>query len=85
VASRRLCASGGKSVPPPRGPKPIRAFGVGGSDAPSEDERRAQDRLAKAAYCKWLLGVTTDKDLHAFYAKLSVEWEKEATELAAAK
>jgi hypothetical protein len=29
--------------------------------------------------------VTTDKDLHAFYAKLSVEWEKEATELAAAK
>jgi hypothetical protein len=56
-------------------------------DTPSAEERRAQDCLAKAAYCKWLLGVTTDKDLHAFYAKLSVEWEREATELkkAAAK
>jgi hypothetical protein len=31
--------------------------------------------------------VTTDKDLHAFYANLSIEWEREATELkkAAAK
>ena len=51
------------------------------ADAPSAEERRAQDCLAKGAYCKWVVGVTTDKDLHAFYAKLSVAWEKEAAEL----
>jgi hypothetical protein len=57
------------------------------SDTPSEDERRAQDCLAKAAYCKWVAGMETDKGLRAFYVKLSVAWEKEATELkkAAAK
>ena len=40
---------------------------VATSDTPSEYERRAQDCLAKAAYCK--------------FTKLSVAWEKEATEL----
>ena len=49
------------------------------SDTPDQREKRAQDCRAKAAYCKWASEHQPDKDLRAFYAKLSVEWEKEAT------
>jgi hypothetical protein len=57
------------------------------SDTPSESETRVRDCLTKAAYCKWVTSVTTDKQLHDHYVELSVAWEKEATELkkAAAK
>jgi hypothetical protein len=48
------------------------------SDAPDESEKRAQDYRAKAAYCKWVSEREPEKDLRTFYAKLSVEWEKEA-------
>ena len=51
------------------------------SNIPSETERRTQDCLAKAAYCKWVVGVTTDPHLRDYYVKLSIAWEKEATEL----
>jgi hypothetical protein len=54
---------------------------VATSDTPSEDERRALDCLAKAAYCKWVVSVTTDQQMRDYYVKLSVAWEKEATEL----
>jgi hypothetical protein len=43
-----------------------------------ESESRAQDCRAKAAYCKWVARIIPDKTLRTFYAKLSVEWEKEA-------
>jgi hypothetical protein len=49
------------------------------SDPPDESERRAQDCRAKAAYCKWVASISPDKVLRQYYAKLSVEWEKEAT------
>ena len=49
------------------------------SDTPDESEKRAQDYRAKAAYCKWVSEREPDKVMRAFYAKLSVEWEKEAT------
>jgi hypothetical protein len=49
------------------------------SDKPDESERRAQDCRAKAAYCKWVSEREPENYLRAFYAKLSVEWEKEAT------
>jgi hypothetical protein len=48
------------------------------SDPPNESEKHAQDSRAKAAYCKWLSEREPDKDLRTFYAKLSIEWEKEA-------
>ena len=50
-------------------------------DAPSNDEMRARDCDAKAAYCKWVTGMMTDPQLRDFYAELSSEWEKEAAEL----
>ena len=60
---------------------------VAPSETPSESETRIQDCLAKAAYCKWATSVTTDTQLRDHFVKLSVAWEKEATELkkAAAK
>jgi hypothetical protein len=48
------------------------------SDTPDESERRAQDCRAKAAYCKWVAQREPEKILRAFYAKLPIEWEKEA-------
>jgi hypothetical protein len=48
------------------------------SETPDESERRAQDCRAKAAYCKWIAEREPDKILREFYAKLSIEWEKEA-------
>ena len=48
-------------------------------EPPDEADRRAQDCRAKAAYCKWVSELEPDKVLRAFYVKLSVEWEKEAT------
>jgi hypothetical protein len=48
------------------------------SDTPDENERRAQDCRAKAAYCKWVASISPDETLRKFYAELSVEWEKEA-------
>jgi hypothetical protein len=54
---------------------------VAPSNTPSESEIRVQDCLAKAAYCKWVTGVTTDERLRDWYAEPSVAWEKEATEL----
>jgi hypothetical protein len=48
------------------------------SDTPDESERRAQDCRAKAAYCKWVAEREPDKGLQKYYAKLSIEWEKEA-------
>ena len=54
---------------------------VATSDTPSEDERRAEGCLAKAAYCKWVVSVTTDQQMRDHYVKLLVAWEKEATEL----
>jgi hypothetical protein len=50
------------------------------SDTPDENERRAQDCRAKAVYCKFVSEREPDKVLRAYYTKLSVEWEKEATE-----
>jgi hypothetical protein len=47
------------------------------SDTPDESERRSQDCRAKAAYCKWVAQREPNEDLRKFYAKLSVEWEKE--------
>ena len=49
------------------------------SNTPDESERHAQDCPAKAAYCKWVASISPDKVLRQYYAKLSVEWEKEAT------
>jgi hypothetical protein len=49
------------------------------SDTPDEKEMRAQDCRAKAAYCKWVASISPDETLRKFYAKLSIEWEKEAT------
>jgi hypothetical protein len=43
-----------------------------------QDERRRADCRAKAAYCKWVAEREPNADLRKFYAKLSVEWEKEA-------
>ena len=48
------------------------------SEKPDENERRAQDCCAKAAYCKWVAERERDKGLQKFQAKLSVEWEKKA-------
>jgi hypothetical protein len=47
-------------------------------DAPDENEKRRQDCRAKAAYCKWVAEREPNDGLRKFYAKLSVEWEKEA-------
>jgi hypothetical protein len=47
-------------------------------DTPDENERRAQDCRAKAAYCRWVAEREPNADLRKFYAELSVEWEKEA-------
>ena len=43
-----------------------------------EAEKRAQNCLAKAAYCKWLASITADKPLKDYYVHLSTEWQKEA-------
>jgi hypothetical protein len=48
------------------------------SDTSDEKESRAQDCRAKAAYCKWVAEREPDKNLQKYYAKLSIEWEKEA-------
>jgi hypothetical protein len=48
------------------------------SEKPDENERRAQDCRAKAAYCKWVAEREPDKILRKFFARLSIEWEKEA-------
>jgi hypothetical protein len=40
---------------------------------------RAQDCRAKASYCKWVAKREPDTILWEFYAKLPIEWEKEAT------
>jgi hypothetical protein len=45
---------------------------------PDENERRAQDCRANAAYCKRVASISPDETLRKFYATLSVEWEKEA-------
>jgi hypothetical protein len=42
------------------------------SNTPSEAERRAEDCLAKAAYCKWVVSVTTDQQMRDYYVKLSI-------------
>jgi hypothetical protein len=54
------------------------------SEKPDENERRAQGCRAKAAYCKWVAQLEPDKMLRNFYAKLSIEWEKEAAKAALA-
>jgi hypothetical protein len=43
-----------------------------------EAEKRAQNCLAKAAYCKWVASITADKQLRECYLQLSTEWQKEA-------
>jgi hypothetical protein len=43
-----------------------------------EAEKRAQNCLAKAAYCKWVASITADKTLKDLYVRLSTEWQKEA-------
>ena len=43
-----------------------------------EAEKRAQNCLAKAAYCKWVASITADKQVKDYYARLSDEWKKEA-------
>ena len=45
-----------------------------------EDEKRRADCRAKAAYCEWVAQMSPDDTLRAFYATLSVEWDKEACE-----
>jgi hypothetical protein len=47
-------------------------------DLQDKDEERRADCRAKAAYCKWVAEREPNEDLRNFYAKLSVEWEKEA-------
>jgi hypothetical protein len=41
-------------------------------------ERRAQNCLAKSAYCKWVASITPDKQLRERCLQLSTEWQKEA-------
>jgi hypothetical protein len=41
-------------------------------------EKRAQNCLAKAAYCKWLASVTADQEFKQYCIRLSVQWQKEA-------
>jgi hypothetical protein len=41
-------------------------------------EKRAQNCLAKAGYCKWVASITPDKQLRDRYLQLSTEWQKEA-------
>jgi hypothetical protein len=48
------------------------------SGTPDENERRAQDCRAKAAYCKFLADREPDKQLRKYYTQLSAAWEKEA-------
>jgi hypothetical protein len=48
------------------------------SDTSDENERRAQDCRAKAAYCKFVADREPDKQLSKYYTGLSAEWEKEA-------
>jgi hypothetical protein len=42
-----------------------------------EAEKRAQNCLAKAAYCKWVASITADKQLRECYFQLSTKWQKE--------
>jgi hypothetical protein len=42
-----------------------------------EAERRANDCLAKAAYCKWLASISTNYWKH-YYTRLADEWRQEA-------
>jgi hypothetical protein len=49
------------------------------SDTSDEAQRHTQDCRAKAAYCKWVTSISSDKKLRELYAQLSEEWEKEAT------
>jgi hypothetical protein len=50
-----------------------------GPPTPEESEKRAQGCRAKAAYCKWVSEREPDNVLRTVYARLSVEWEIEAT------
>jgi hypothetical protein len=45
---------------------------------PNQTERRAQNCLAKAAYCKWVASIAPDQDFKRYCIRLSVEWQKEA-------
>jgi hypothetical protein len=50
---------------------------------PTEDDRekRAQNCLAKAGYCKWVASITADKQYKDYCARLSDEWKMEAEEI----
>jgi hypothetical protein len=43
------------------------------SDTPDENERRKQDRRAKAVYCKFLADREPDKQLRKYYTSLSAD------------
>jgi hypothetical protein len=43
-----------------------------------QTERRAQNSLAKAAYCKWVASITADQEFKLYCIRLSVQWQKEA-------
>jgi hypothetical protein len=43
-----------------------------------ERERRAQNCLAKAAYCKWVADFTPDQEFKRYCIRFSVQWQKEA-------
>jgi hypothetical protein len=43
-----------------------------------EQQRRAENCLAKAAYCKWVVSIMPNEELRQFYTRLSVQWQKEA-------
>jgi hypothetical protein len=48
--------------------------------APEQDEaeKRAENCLAKAAYCKWVASITPDQEYRQYCTRLSVQWQKEA-------
>jgi hypothetical protein len=48
--------------------------------APDERELRAQECLAKAAFCEFSASVTVEQYLRDFYLKLVSEWKAEAAE-----
>jgi hypothetical protein len=45
----------------------------GCSHTPDENERRKQDRRAKAVYCKFLADREPDKQLRKYYTSLSAD------------
>jgi hypothetical protein len=62
--------------------RPSIRLGLGNMSArtPEQDqaEKRAQNCLAKAAYCKWVASITADQEFKQYCIRLSAQWQKEA-------